>query len=51
MLMKTGIFGKYLTCEVEGCKENVNLRGINIPKEDIESGKIFVKEQVEERKR
>ena len=51
MLMKTGIFGKYLTCEVEGCKENVNLRGINIPKEDIESGKIFVKEQVEEREK
>lgn len=51
MVMKTGVFGKYLTCEVEGCKENINLKGVHIPKEDIEAGKISVKSQIEEREK
>ena len=49
MLMKTGRFGKYLECEDPECKNKVNLKGINIPKEDIEKGHIIVKTLVEER--
>ncbi len=49
MVMKTGRFGKYLECEDPDCKKKVNLKGINISKEDMEKGKIVVKDLVEER--
>ncbi len=49
MLMKTGRFGKYLECEDPECKKKVNLKGINISKDDIEKGIIIVKDLVEER--
>lgn len=49
MVMKTGRFGKYLECENPDCKKKVNLKGVNISKEDMEKGKIVVKDLVEER--
>lgn len=49
LVMKIGRFGKYLECEDPDCKKKVNLKGINISKEDIEKGKIVVKDLVEER--
>ena len=49
MVMKTGRFGKYLECENEECKKKVNLKGINVTKEDMEAGFITVKDLVEER--
>lgn len=50
MILKTGRFGRYLTCpnEEDGCKERISLKGIEIPAEEIENGKIYVKEKVEE---
>lgn len=50
MILKTGRFGRYLACpnEEDGCKERISLKGIEIPAEEIESGKIYVKEKVEE---
>lgn len=50
MILKTGRFGRYLACpnEDEGCKERISLKGIDIPAEEIENGKIYVKEKVEE---
>lgn len=50
MILKTGRFGRYLSCpnEEDGCKERISLKGIEIPAEDIENGKIYVKEKVEE---
>lgn len=50
MILKTGRFGRYLACpnEEDGCKERISLKGIEIPSEEIENGKIYVKEKVEE---
>lgn len=50
MILKTGRFGRYLACpnEDNGCKERISLKGIEIPAEEIENGKIHVKEKVEE---
>lgn len=50
MILKTGRFGRYLACpnEEDGCKERISLKGIEIPAEEIENGKIYVKEKVEE---
>lgn len=50
MILKTGRFGRYLACpnEENGCKERISLKGIEIPAEEIENGKIHVKEKVEE---
>lgn len=50
MILKTGRFGRYLACpnEEDGCKEKISLKGIEIPAEEIENGKIYVKEKVEE---
>lgn len=47
MIMKTGRFGKYLTNRNPESKENISLKGLKIPLEDIKNGKIFVKEQLE----
>ena len=50
MILKTGRFGRYLACpnEEDGGKERISLKGIEIPAEEIENGKIYVKEKVEE---
>ncbi len=50
MILKTGRFGRYLACpnKEDGCKERISLKGIEIPAEEIENGKIYVKEKVEE---
>lgn len=50
MILKTGRFGRYLACpnEEDECKERISLKGIEIPAEEIENGKIYVKEKVEE---
>ena len=50
MLLKTGRFGKFLECEDYGddkCKGRQTLKGVDIPRKDIEEGKIVVKEQIE----
>lgn len=47
LIMKIGRFGKYLASPNPESKENISLKGINIPMEDIKNGKIFVKEQLE----
>lgn len=49
MVMKLGIFGKYIACEDENCKENISLKGIDVPKNEILSGKIYVAEKIKER--
>lgn len=49
LVMKIGRFGKYLTTNNDDKKENISLRDIDIPLEDIKNGKIFVKKQLEER--
>jgi DNA topoisomerase-1 len=51
MIMKTGRFGKYLQCENEECGKKINLKGVNIPKDQIEAGMIYVKEVVEEKEK
>lgn len=50
MILKTGRFGRYLSCptESEECKEKISLRGIDIPSSDIKDGHIHVKAAVEE---
>ena len=49
MILKTGRFGRYLSCPVEEgeCKEKISLKGIDIPASDIKNGKIHVKNAVE----
>ncbi|MCI7223067.1 DNA topoisomerase, partial [Fusobacterium sp.] len=47
LIMKIGRFGKYLASPDPESKENISLKGINIPMEDIKNGKIFVKEQLD----
>ncbi|WP_300331419.1 type I DNA topoisomerase [Fusobacterium sp.] len=49
MIMKNGRFGRYLACSKDECKQNISLRGIDIPMEDIKAGKIFVKDIVEQK--
>lgn len=49
MIMKNGRFGRYLACSNEGCKQNISLRGIEIPMEEIKAGKIYVKDIVEQK--
>ena len=46
MLLKTGRFGKYLVCE-SNPEEKITLKGISIDPEQIEAGKIFIKDEVE----
>ena len=48
MILKTGRFGKYLICE-SNPDEKVSLKGIQIPKEELEEGKIIVKDKVAEK--
>ncbi|MDO4690204.1 MAG: type I DNA topoisomerase [Fusobacterium sp.] len=47
LIMKIGRFGKYLASPDPESKENISLKGITIPIEDIKKGKIFVKEQLD----
>ena len=49
MIMKNGRFGRYLACSNDGCKQNISLRGIEIPMEEIKAGKIYVKNIVEQK--
>lgn len=49
MIMKNGRFGRYLACSNDGCKQNISLRGIEIPMEEIKAGKIHVKDIVEQK--
>ena len=49
MIMKNGRFGRYLACSNEDCKQNISLRGIEIPMEEIKAGKIHVKDIVEQK--
>ncbi|MGL4687261.1 MAG: type I DNA topoisomerase [Fusobacteriaceae bacterium] len=49
MVMKTGIFGKYLICENEECKSKITLKGIDISKEQLLNGYLLVKEQIDTR--
>lgn len=49
MLMKIGRFGKYIECPNPSCPEKITLKGIKIPQEDIEAGKIYVATLIDER--
>lgn len=49
MILKKGRFGRYLACQDEDCKEKFSLKGIDIPMEDIRSGKIFVNSILKEK--
>ena len=49
MIMKNGRFGRYLACSNDDCKQNISLRGIEIPMEEIKAGKIHVKDIVEQK--
>jgi hypothetical protein len=46
MLLKTGIYGKYLISETNE-DEKISLKGIEVPKEEIKQGYVKVKEKVE----
>ncbi|MBE3030976.1 type I DNA topoisomerase [Sneathia sp. DSM 16631] len=46
MILKTGIYGKYLISETNE-EEKISLKGIDVPKEEIKSGKVAVKDKVE----
>ncbi len=46
MVLKTGRFGKYLVSE-SNPEEKISLKNIKIDSEQIENGKIFVKEEVD----
>lgn len=46
MLLKTGIYGKYLISETNE-EEKISLKGIEVPKEEIKQGYVKVKEKVE----
>ena len=47
MILKTGIFGKYLLSETNS-NEKITLKGIQVNQKQIEEGKITVKKEVEE---
>ena len=49
MILKNGRFGRYLACQNEECKEKYSLKGIEIPMEDIQAGKIHVKDILKEK--
>ncbi len=49
MILKNGRFGRYLACEDEECKEKYSLKGIDIPMEDIQAGKIHVNDILKEK--
>jgi len=49
MLMKNGRFGRYLACENEECTEKFSLKGIDLPREDIQNGKIIVNDIIQKR--
>ena len=49
MILKNGRFGRYLACEHEDCKEKFSLKGIDIPMEDIQTGKIYVNDILKEK--
>lgn len=51
MVMKSGRFGRYLKCEDESCEEKYSLKGIDLPKEQLEAGKIIVRDIVEVREK
>lgn len=47
MILKTGIYGKYLISKTNE-EEKISLKGIQILKEELKKGKIFVKDKVDE---
>lgn len=47
MILKSGIYGKYLISEVND-EEKISLKGIDISKEEIKKGSIFVKDKLSE---
>lgn len=49
MILKNGRFGRYLACQDEECTEKYSLKGIDIPMEDIQKGKIFVNDILKEK--
>ena len=49
MIMKNGRVGRYLACINEECDEKFSLKGIDLPREDIKNGKIFVNEILKKR--
>ena len=49
MILKNGRFGRYLACEHEDCKEKFSLKGIDIPMENIQTGKIYVNDILKEK--
>ncbi|MGL5122834.1 MAG: type I DNA topoisomerase [Fusobacteriaceae bacterium] len=49
MVMKTGIFGKYLICENEECKTKITLKGVDLSKEQLLNGHLLIKEQIDAR--
>ncbi len=51
MIMKSGRFGRYLMCEDESCEEKYSLKGIELSKEQLEAGKIIVRDVVEVREK
>ena len=46
MILKTGRFGKYLVSE-DDSKEKISLSGVAISQEEMDSGKVYVKEATE----
>ena len=46
MLLKTGRFGKYLVSETDS-KEKISLSNVAISQDEMDAGKIFVKEEAE----
>lgn len=51
MIMKSGRFGRYLMCEDESCEEKYSLKGVELSKEQLEAGKIIVRDIVEVREK
>ena len=49
MVMKTGLYGKYLISEANE-KEKISLKGVAVSPEDLKKGEIFVKDEVEKLK-
>lgn len=49
MVMKNGRFGRYLACTNEECTEKFSLKGIDLSRDEIKNGKIFVNEILKKR--
>lgn len=49
MILKNGRFGRYLACQDEECTEKFSLKGIDIPMEQIQAGKILVNDILKEK--